>query len=327
MKNFFLIAIALASLVSCRGNSEYKAESTGTPYEVVVITDTATWNSAACDTLKRILSEPVPMLNQEEPMFRVLQVTPDKQSGILRRHRNIIMVRIDKSFERTAVGASYDVEAAPQMILYMDSPNTDSLASYLHKNAHNIVFLMDNAEQQNFVSRAKKLNEPAIADSIKNVFGIDINIPRGYKIRNIMRPDFMWISYETPQASQGFFIYSYPIDSIKSLTQDELISMRNVFASNIPGPSEHSYMTTSMAYPPESHTEQINDRTWIVTRGFWDVENDFMGGPFVSFSTMDRPNNRIITIDQYVYSPKTSKGRRNYIKQLESIIRTVKIDK
>ncbi len=51
---------------------------------------------------------------------------------------------------------------------------------------------------------------------------------------------------------------------------------------------------------------KIGDRTWAELRGFWDVENDFMGGPFVSYSTLDEATGRVLTIDGYVYSPKLS---------------------
>ena len=63
---------------------------------------------------------------------------------------------------------------------------------------------------------------------------------------------------------------------------------------------------------------KIGDRTWAELRGFWDVENDFMGGPFVSYSTLDEATGRVLTIDGYVYSPKLDK--RNFMREVEHLV-------
>ncbi len=65
----------------------------------------------------------------------------------------------------------------------------------------------------------------------------------------------------------------------------------------------------------------ISDYT-IELRGVWSVENDFMGGPFISYTFVDTRDNDIITIMGYVYHP--NKKKRNLLSQLEAIISSVK---
>ena len=55
----------------------------------------------------------------------------------------------------------------------------------------------------------------------------------------------------------------------------------------------------------------------VETRGLWEVENDFMGGPFISYTFIDQENNKVITLDGYVYNPNDVK--KNYLRQLEGI--------
>lgn len=57
-------------------------------------------------------------------------------------------------------------------------------------------------------------------------------------------------------------------------------------------------------------------------RGFWDVHGDFMGGPFVSYTTVDTATNRVFTLDCYIYSPKNPK--RNYMRGVEHLLYLVK---
>ena len=71
-------------------------------------------------------------------------------------------------------------------------------------------------------------------------------------------------------------------------------------------------------FSPEYRTVKIGDRAWIEMRGLWDVENDFMGGPFVSYTTVNEQTGRVLTLDCYVYSPKY--GKRNYLRALEHLV-------
>ncbi len=83
-------------------------------------------------------------------------------------------------------------------------------------------------------------------------------------------------------------------------------------------------MTTSDAFAPDYRLFRIEGRLWCELRGFWDVKGDFMGGPFVSYTTVDTENNRVFTLDCYVYAPDLNKPRkRNYMRGLEHLLYTV----
>ena len=53
-------------------------------------------------------------------------------------------------------------------------------------------------------------------------------------------------------------------------------------------------------------------------RGYWEVENDYMGGPFVSHAFFSRDGVDIIVAEAFVYAPKYDK--RQYLRQTESIL-------
>ena len=125
-----------------------------------------------------------------------------------------------------------------------------------------------------------------------------------------------------PTASQGFFLYQYPYAGAASLSPGALLDARNRFAARIPGPSDGSYMTTSEAYEPDYRMFRLEGRLWAELRGFWDVYGDFMGGPFVSYSTVDTAAGKVFTFDAYVYSPKL--GKRNFMHGVEHLLYTIR---
>lgn len=325
MKHILLPAVfVMAMLLGCHsgGDKQYKTSSTGSPYEIVVVSTDGLWQGAVGDTLCAILEQESPMLNQPEPLFDVVHTTPERFGNVLLRHRNIIRIDISPSAS-TGIDVAYDVDAAPQIVLMMHSFNADTLADYLWRHADRITDLLNDTEIERFAARARKFPDKSVADSVRAMFGINMTIPRGYQIRNSIPPDFMWISYETPLTSQGIVIYTYPVDTAFRFGVNEIVAQRNAFTALIPGPSDGSYMTTSTYIPPVIRPVVIDGRTWAEVRGFWDVEGDFMGGPFVSYTTIDKARGRAVTIDEYVYSPKQSKGRRNFMRQMESIVRNV----
>ena len=80
-------------------------------------------------------------------------------------------------------------------------------------------------------------------------------------------------------------------------------------------------MITSDAFAPDYRLFRMEGRLWCELRGFWDVHGDFMGGPFVSYTTVDTATNRVFTLDGYVYSPKLHK--RNFVRGVEHLLYTV----
>ena len=88
--------------------------------------------------------------------------------------------------------------------------------------------------------------------------------------------------------------------------------------NNVPGMFENTYMTTAEAVTPNLEYIKYKNREFAQVRGFWEVHNDYMGGPFISHSFYSRDGKEVIVLEAFVYAPKYDK--RNYLRQVESII-------
>ena len=55
---------------------------------------------------------------------------------------------------------------------------------------------------------------------------------------------------------------------------------------------------------PSHRAFSIDSTPWVELSGFWEVANDYMGGPFVSYTTVNKATKEVVTIDCYIYSPK-----------------------
>ncbi len=334
LKSVFVV-VALLSAVGCdsfRSLTGAKKTAQGSPYEVLVVCDGQEWESPLGAELKAVLETPVEMLNQTEPMFDVVRITARDFKHLLPSYRNILKVFCSPEVKDTAILAQYNVVASPQIVLTFQGPSIQAMVEYLKANGASLLQVLEMAERHRTVEYAKKQGAKALEKIVKEEFDIDMAISNGYIFR-AESEDFVWASNEYPVASQGFFLYSHPFKGKSSITTEALVKARNDFAKRIPGPTDGSYMTTVKRIPnveddgyvdflPQRKVVKINGREWIELRGFWEVEKDFMGGPFVSYTTLDERTGKLLTLDCYVYSPKY--GKRNFLRPLEHLVYGVK---
>lgn len=318
------IALAAVLLTGCKAfhtlSGSNKKTAQGRPYELIVVANQPVWNGPLGDSLRALLAAPIDYLPQVEPEFDVSRVTPDGFTSFVVDHRNILKVLVDPSLTEAAVGVQYDLTAAPQIVLTLQGPTEQAMIDYLAANGDKLVYAVKQAERDRAIDYAERFGAPTVEEAIKERFGITMHVPKGY-ILAANQPDFVWARYEYSNASQGFFLYSYPAEGANALSLDALLAARNKFAARIPGPSDGSYMTTSKVFPPtEARAFRLDGRLWVELRGFWDVEHDFMGGPFVSYSTLDTQTGYVVTLDCYVYAPKLPPHKRNLMHGVEHLL-------
>ena len=124
----------------------------------------------------------------------------------------------------------------------------------------------------------------------------------------------------------SIFSSLYSISIIHALTLfsvTEILSTDSVSKTFVPGRIEETYMITEKAYLPVFKRTFIKKFEAFETRGTWEVQGDFMGGPFINYLVKDSINKRTLYIEGFVFSP--SQRKRDNIIELEAIIKTLKI--
>lgn len=318
-----LVAVVF-SAIGCKMKMDLSSTAGGKPYELIVSVSDNAWNSEVADTLASIFQAPVEMLNQFEPMYDMMRVQPSAMKDLIIRHRNILVVQIDPSAAEPKSVAVIDPYASPQLMITVTAKDNAAMAAYLGENRAELQQIFNIQERNRATLYNKTYGNKRLEEEIEQMFGIKISIPQTFEKKKTVSHNFIWFGQEYPVASQGVVIYSYPYSGESDFTPENLAKRRNDFVAHIPGPRApevDSYMITTKEFEPEVRYVRIGDRTWSEMRGFWDVYNDFMGGPFVSYSTLDPNSGNVITIEGYVYSPKNPK--RNMLRALEHLVHSV----
>ncbi len=316
--NLVLFLILGSLLASCKGGPKLMPSISGKAGEVIVVISKGDWESDPGIALRSVLGSEHPYLPQIEPLFNLVNVPENAFSNIFQTHRNIIIVHTAINVQKPTIAYQENVWAAPQTVVTISTANAKDAAELVTKESDKLTNVFLQAERNRNISNAKKYEEKALRDVVTATFGGSPYFPKGYTLKK-NTADFIWISYETTYTNLGVFVYSYPFKDSTDFTPAKLLAMRNdVLFRNVPGEMENSYMTTNMSIDPGFRWVKYNKRSFVELRSLWEVQNDFMGGPFVDHVFLDKEKKKLIVLEAFVYAPRYDK--RNYLRQVESII-------
>ncbi len=318
-----VILVALVFLASCKDKDQKKLlpNVTGKSGEVVLVIAPGHWSSNVGKEFKNKFNKAYPALPQPEPMFDLVHIPYDAFSNIFKTHRNLVFARVDKDISEPKMVIQEDRWSDPQLIVNVIAPDDSSLAAVVAEKGDILIDRIMKKEMERYAENYKKYEEKVIANQLEKKFGIRLTIPKGYTV-DVDTTDFVWIeSRGRGDVVQGILVYAYDKPEV-DLTTDYLFAKRNQFTKRyVPGPTQGSYMAVESETIPYRREISVNDIKVIELRNLWRVENDFMGGPFISFSFIDEKQNKVINIDGFVYAPRFDK--RDYLRQLEAILNSV----
>jgi len=326
---FFVIASLMLLPVSCDTVNQQGGAAgrimpniSGAAGEVLVVMDQFNWENSAGQLLQDILKEEIPGLPQSEPLFDVLQVTAASFDGIYQFHRTIVMTTIESGLE-PRIRFRENVWAKPQIMVQLEAPTSTALRELISENEDRIQGFLVQYDRNRLMKTYQDSKDPAIQKEIALHHQVRLAIPRGYNM-DFSKEDYTSVSIEAPDLSQVIQVFDFPAEGPGDLNVANLIKKRNNFTKTYTeGPRENSYMTLSRMFTPIAYDMEVNNLKVVELRGLWELENGYMGGPFVSHSVYDAKRNRIVTVDGYVYHPNQKK--RVKLRQLEAIIYSLEI--
>lgn len=324
---FFSLLYALASLSSCDSNINRSnlPRSIGNTSEVlVVVQNEQQWDNIIGQSIKKMLGQEQYGLSQPEPVFDLAHITVNNFSDMFKKHRNILIVDIDKNATSTKVEKFEDKWSAPQKIIRVVASSASAFSNDFPSFTEKIIEDFNEAERSRILSVFRPSSKNDVLKKVRKSFNLDITVPEGFYVAK-SETGFMWIRKEVPDFSQGIIIISEPYENEKQFSLASIVARTNRnLQQYIPGESEGTFMIIDSEFVPPviKQVDNFSSEYTVEMRGVWSVKSDFMGGPFVSYTFVDPVNSQIITVYGYVYHP--NKKKRNLLRQIEAIIYSIK---
>ena len=320
-KTLFLFLL-VSVLVSCQKKTDtLNQENANDINTISVIIDDQLWNSEVGDSIRNKFASPVLGLPQEEPLFTIKQFPLKLFEGFSTGSRNMIIV---KKNDKNLFQIKANEFAETQNSFHISGKSTNEILFLLEKHTAEIIKRMRETEI--------KANQLILSDSLQNTdkikkkFNVDLSIPIEYDyVRR--RKNFIWLKKEITSGNTSILIYQIPYNSIRDKNAvNDIVKVRDSIGKlYIHAKNNNAKMMTEEAYFPYFSKIKWNEYDVYETKGTWEMNNDFMSGPFVNYAIKDKANNRILVLEGFCYAP--SKEKRDLMFELESIIKTIRIPK
>lgn len=318
LRQILLPVFALA-FFACSSDKKELQSSTGNINEITIVISDVLWNGEVGDALRRKFAAPVDGLTQEEPLFTLSQYY-DRSAPKRSTSRNVIVVEQGGVTGYTFVN---NRNCKPQNLFTITGRTIDDLLEKIDMHADEIIMKVRDTE----FTQIRKMNKAAGLKSdaaFQKKFGIGLEIPKTYSFA-IKNDSFFWLKRDIPSGNASLLVYKVPFRTIEKdkVIITNIIKMRDSIGNMyIHGQEPGTHMVTEEAYAPYVFMTSLNDRRAFESRGNWEMENDFMSGPFLNYAIRDEKNQHYLVVEGFIYSPSSPK--RDLLAELESIIRSIK---
>lgn len=321
-----VIALFVLLFASC--NEERAASlpaSNGALHEIVIVHNLQTFDSSAYGKrIRAYFEREMDGLANSEQEYNLVVIPNSAFGGILERHTKIIVLNTnDLSVNKASIQYIRDKWAKNQLLCKINSANVEDFIALMDQQEDVLDYVIHEFDMDLEKIKNKKKENKTFGEFINKNFGVEMNIPKRFRLA-VEKEDFAWFRYETQNTSEAIMIHREPYTNDSSFTYDYIVAKRDsITKAYVPGPTDGSYMKVNPIYPKTQEIFTINDAYTVETKGLWHLENEYMGGSFISYTIHNEKRNEILTIEAFIHAPNQEK--RMYMLDLEGILRTVRL--
>jgi len=318
-KAHFLCVLLSVVLVSClKKEANLPRKTSGAINTISVIIEDQLWNGEVGDSIRNKFASPVIGLPEEEPLFTINQFPIQLLEGFATASRAIIIVKkaTENKFE-----IKKNQYASPQNVFHISGKTAVEILQLLEEHSPEIIRYIKQAE----ISESQRINQKALlpAGLFKKQFQLSLQVPSNFE--QVMRkPNFVWLKKNSISGSSSLLLYQLPLKTIRTSTVSAaILSMRDSIGKYIQGTEPQTYMISETGYTPYFFKSTLDHRLAYETRGTWQLQNDYMSGPFINYTIVDSINKRLVVLEGFCYSP--SKEKRDVMHELDAIMHSVHV--
>ncbi|MFT5723110.1 MAG: hypothetical protein ACI9JN_000217 [Bacteroidia bacterium] len=360
MKNpvaLLVITFALFTTISCGEKSSQsssilaKPQAKGEVGKVVMMINDATYVHCK-DAIKEVYQKPIEGMPGNEGYFKINHCNEDGFTNFFKHNFNLCFVYqqdnkakiialmgsslTDMLDEKLAKGQNFFVAknlfAVPQEVSFVLGKDNDAIKASFLEHKDKILTLALATERKTTIDIV--IRDPVEDDVFYNEmlkdYGYAIRTPANFK-RSVRSQEFNGINRIFGEKRSGIYMYDEAYTGEEQFTEAYIINRRNsILRNHLHGPdridSIPTYVTTDTVNVEVFSKEiKLNGYRAIETRGWWEMENEFFAGPFVSYTIYCPELKKVVTIEGNVFAP--SKKKQPLLRVIELAATTFKAQK
>ncbi len=349
-----LVLIALAFITSCgpASNMSVKPTALGTMNEITVIADETVWSGIVGTSIDELLGGAYPITPRPEPLYDLRQYTVNQinEEPLRRQLRTYLVIgnindqnspsaqlirddigqeRVNKALTdstfRTSIGR--EKWAYGQLVIYLFGDSDEDIVRALKENYNGISSKIaeHDAKQLYQYTYAKGINK-GLSKSFVERYGVTIEIPASFKIAmdSLTEDKLIWLRKDLPSGVVNLVFRLYNYTSEKQVSDEYIRERFDSFGRKfVSSEAANSYMVSNpVDLPILPFNRTIDNRYTKEIRGIWEMENDFLGGPFQSYAIVNESIGKLLIIDGFIYAPGVKK--RNMMQEIDLIVNSIR---
>lgn len=346
----FFISLFMQSCF-VKDTDTFSDSAMGEAGDVSIFMDKNSWTEFG-RTVDSVFMKDIPGLASSEPYFMIREADESKFEGLYKKNYNLFVIitgegwptirpklpaktasRIDKIVKGDEIKLLRDtnVWARPQEVHYLISPTIYQLREELRTNGDFYLNTALSAEKRS--TRSTLIHKKQSFDTFYN----NRLEERGYAIRqthkfrlSVLSDSFIGLSRYVADKFQATYLFAEDYVDQNQFSQEYIIQKRNtIMGRHIEGSDREdglrTYMSTDSTIDLYRKVIKFNGRYAVETRGWWEMVNDYKGGPFVSYTIHCPELGKVVTIEGVLFAPGREKFRM--LRQLELILSTFETKK
>ena len=297
-------------------------------HEILFALDKKYWKGDLGKTIKSsfeklVKTTPLPYEQEFDTDF----VVPNKILKNIKNNNCFIFVQIENYNSKNIVPViKRDLWANGQLIIELKFKSEKAAINYFNYKNNEVKSIL---KAFNLNKIQKSFSEKnTINDELENSIDLTFKAPEGIKI-NKKEMNFWWWSTLEIQKDQngsheiqkGIVLYQEDYKNKNQFELSKIIWVKDsVGKAYLIGKKDNSFMKTveNEISTPVDTSFYIKNKYVKQVQGCWRMENDKMGGPFISYSWLNTEKTKIITAQGYVYAPNFEKSK--YLREIEAVI-------
>lgn len=350
---FSLLAV-LFLLSSCTNEARERLRPRKTAFgpmnQLVVVADQPLWNNGLEEVADYYFAGPYPVLPQPEPIFSIRYFSPEDLDAHPERKElrsYVFLVNLNDTSSQLTKMAVQDIEPAKlqevqlsngfktivgkdkwadgQLLVYMLGHGMDQLTENVKENYAAIIKRVQKSEWNRVDASVFIGGEnEELKNELRRLLQLQMRIPVDYFRASYNEElKLYWIRRETNETSSHIFVRKLPYTGKEQLTPKYLKKLRDEQGELVSSEIPDTYIyTNDVDLPMLTEVSTDNGYYTLEARGIWEMENDFMAGPFLSLLIHNPSNNELVFIDGLLFAP--GEHKRGHMQQIEHIMRTLR---
>jgi len=211
-----------------------------------------------------------------------------------------------------------DEWARKQMLVLLISKAPETLNTKIRENKEYILDLVNRDVNERIEeSTYKRRLDKKMSKNLFVKYGFGFNVHKDYSlVKEDSTDNFIWFRRWGPD--RMLFIHWLNAENGDIINEDWFIETRDKITL--------AHVDSSVINPYKIQSKTVNFAGWdaLQIRGFWEITNKVLGGPFVSYAFFDPRTKRIYIVDTSVFHP--GKAKEPFLRQLRIIAETFSVE-